>query len=521
VYSENIYFSNNHPAIDEEITVFSEIRYWATNTDLPAVDVPVNIYVTDPGTPRIKIGSTTIDKMSVGSPDFGSRYVYATWKNRAESIYLVEVEIDPSFVEENMLNNAATRAIIVGQMQSHQGAISGQVINSWGSGIGNVILKVSMADGTSLGSTVTDPAGFYLVDNVPLGDTRVSIETPNGYQPDAVTKTTTVADSSVSAVDFLLTQKATSPTDTTPPVLSLPAAITAEATSSTGTTVTYSASSIDAVDGAVTPTCTPVSGGTFALGTTSVNCSSTDKAGNTASGSFSITVRDTTPPTLVCPAGVSVVQGQQPNLGIPIASDIVDKAPTLINNAPANYPVGLTAVIWTATDFAGNSASCTQQVTVSPSVVNQPPVANAGPDQTVRQGSLVTLTGSGSDPDNGPSPLRFNWLKTGGSNVTLNGAGTARPTFTPSTNGSYTFQLVVNDGADDSAPDEVRITVPLLCDIDLDGDVDRNDSSLITAARNQSAVPGDLRDYDGDGTVTVNDARSCVLKCTRSSCATQ
>ena len=521
LFSENIYFSKNHPALNEEITIFAEIRYWAASTDLFAEDVPVNIFVTYPGSPRIKIGSTLIDQMSAGSPDFGSRYVFATWKNQAEGLYLVEVEIDPGYAEENMLNNAATRAIIAGQLQSQQGAISGQVTDSWGNGISNVILHVSETNGTPLGNTVTDPSGFYLVENVPVGETQVRIETPSSYQPDAVTKSAMVADSSVSNVDFLLTQQAAPPVDTAPPVLSLPADITTEATSPTGALVTYSASATDGVDGAVTPSCTPVSGGTFALGLTGVTCTATDQAGNAASGSFNVTVRDTIPPVLVCPADVSIVQGQQPNLGTPEVSDTVDTALTLVNNAPANFPVGATSVIWSATDDAGNQASCTQQVTVSPLLVNLPPVADAGPDRTVRQGSLVTLTGSGSDPDNGPSPLTFLWLQTGGGNATLNGGGTARPTFTASTSGSYTFQLVVNDGEDNSAPDEVQITVPLLCDIDLDSDVDRNDINLITAARNQSAGLNDLRDFDANGTVTVNDARSCVLKCTRANCAIQ
>lgn len=521
VFSENIYFSKNHPVLNEEITIFAEIRFWATNTDLLAENVPINIYVTYPGTPSIKIGTTLIDKISVGSPDFGSRYVYATWKNRAEGIYLVEMEIDPSFVEDNQLNNAATRAIIVGQLQSQQGAISGQVTDSWGNGIGNVILQVSEADGTPLGSTATDQAGFYLVDNVPLGEMRVQIETPNGYQPDAETKTTLVADSLVSAVNFLLTQQAAPPEDTVPPVLSLPVAITEEATGPTGEMVTYTASATDVVDGAITPTCTPVSGSIFALGSTSVTCSAADRAGNTASGSFNVTVQDTTPPTLVCPANIGVIEGQQAVLGTPDVSDIVDSALTLTNNAPANFPVGTTAVIWSVTDDAGNQASCTQLVTVSPMPVNQPPDADAGPDRTVRQGSLVTLSGSGSDPDNGPSALTFAWSQTEGVAVTLSGAAMEQPTFTPPTNGSYTFSLVVNDGAENSAADTVQISVPMLCDIDLDSDVDRNDINLITAARNKPATPNDLRDYDGNGTVTVSDARSCVLKCTRSSCATQ
>jgi len=61
----------------------------------------------------------------------------------------------------------------------------------------------------------------------------------------------------------------------------------------------------------------------------------------------------------------------------------------------------------------------------------------------------------------------------------------------------------------------------LRCDIDEDGDVDRNDISLITAARNQPASgPDDPRDNDGSGTIDVNDARQCVLLCTLPRCAT-
>ncbi|MGY6274995.1 CARDB domain-containing protein [Methylomonas sp. MgM2] len=518
VFSENIHFSKNHPAKDEEITIFAEINYWATNTDLIAEDVPVNIYVTYPGNPSLKIGEALIKQMSVGSPDFGSRYVYATWRNRDEGIHLVEVEIDPSFVEENQFNNAATRAIIVGKLQAMQGAIAGQVTDAWGNGIGNVIIDVTEVGGASLANTTTDPAGFYLIGYVPLGAMIVHIEKPTGYQADAENKATEVVDSAVSTVNFMLTTQAV-PADNTPPVLSLPADIIAEATGPDGAIVTFSATANDVVDGPITPTCMPVSGDMFALGSTNVSCSATDKAGNTANGSFNVTVRDTMSPVLVCPADVSVMQGQQPVLGTPSVLDSVDPSPQLSNNAPANFSTGNTAVIWSATDASGNQASCAQQVTVSPVAANLPPVANAGLDQTVRQGSLVTLNGNGIDPDNGPSSLAFVWSQTGGSAVTLNGQGMAQPTFKPSSDGVYIFQLIVNDGADDSAPDEVQINVPLLCDIDQDGDVDRNDTSLITAARNQPALPGDLRDYDDDGIITVNDARACVLKCTRNRCA--
>lgn len=174
-------------------------------------------------------------------------------------------------------------------------------------------------------------------------------------------------------------------------------------------------------------------------------------------------------------------------------------------------------VIDYAYDAAGNRTS--QKVTVP----NQPPIANAGPDQTVRPGSLVTLNGSGSsDPDNGPSPLSFAWSKIAGPAVTLTGATTAKPTFTPNTAGSYKFNLVVKDGASDSAPDSVTITVPKLGDIDGDGDVDKNDLKLIRAARKTPANgPNDLRDINGDGKITSLDVRLAKRLCTRRGCANE
>ncbi|WP_190303145.1 MULTISPECIES: DUF11 domain-containing protein [Methylomonas] len=60
-----------------------------------------------------------------------------------------------------------------------------------------------------------------------------------------------------------------------------------------------------------------------------------------------------------------------------------------------------------------------------------------------------------------------------------------------------------------------------VCDVDGDGDVDRNDISAIFAARGTRIPSGtdDPRDADGDGLITVNDSRQCVLQCTLSKCA--
>ena len=86
--------------------------------------------------------------------------------------------------------------------------------------------------------------------------------------------------------------------DTTPPVLSIPSAMTVEASSSAGATVSFTATAHDVVDGTVAVTCTPPSGSTFALGTTNTACSATDARGNAASGSFDVSVVDTTPPAI-------------------------------------------------------------------------------------------------------------------------------------------------------------------------------------------------------------------------------
>ena len=87
--------------------------------------------------------------------------------------------------------------------------------------------------------------------------------------------------------------------DTTAPILTLPDDITTEATSAAGAEVNYLTSATDLVDTDVAVQCTPASGDTFALGTTTVSCSATDDSGNTATGTFDVTVVDSTPPLIL------------------------------------------------------------------------------------------------------------------------------------------------------------------------------------------------------------------------------
>lgn len=86
--------------------------------------------------------------------------------------------------------------------------------------------------------------------------------------------------------------------DGTPPALALPADLVLEATSATGAVATFSATANDDVDGNVPVALTPASGSVFPFGVTTVNATASDAAGNTASGSFHVTVQDSLAPVV-------------------------------------------------------------------------------------------------------------------------------------------------------------------------------------------------------------------------------
>ncbi|MCA1695186.1 MAG: HYR domain-containing protein [Actinobacteria bacterium] len=158
------------------------------------------------------------------------------------------------------------------------------------------------------------------------------------------------------------------PVVNTPPTVVVPANRTVEGNTTGGANVAFSASASDAQDGTLVPTCTPASGSLFGLGTTTVTCSATDHGPGTpltTTAQFDVTVRDTTPPTVDCPAPVNQRVGSTVSLGTARAVDIVDAHPVVTNDAPASFGPGATTVIWKARDASGNAASCTQMVTLT------------------------------------------------------------------------------------------------------------------------------------------------------------
>ena len=127
----------------------------------------------------------------------------------------------------------------------------------------------------------------------------------------------------------------------------------------------------------------------------------------------------------------------------------------------------------TPNDGTDNGPTGSDQVTI----LNSPPVARAGSDQTVVVNTPVTLNGSASsDPDG--DPLTYLWAQIAGASVTLSDSTAIKPTFTPTVLGTYTFELVVNDGSTTDSDDvSVSVTeVPALV-----MHIDRIDMSLVQA----------------------------------------
>ena len=149
--------------------------------------------------------------------------------------------------------------------------------------------------------------------------------------------------------------------DLTPP--SLPGDKTVQATSPLGTAVTFSAT--DNFDPSPGLSCSPPSGSLFDLGPpASVDCTATDAAGNHSSGSFTVTVVDTTRPVL-SPHAKKIVKVQDSvseavvEYNLPLATDNGDPAP-VVSCTPSSgsiFKLGSTTVTCSAVDASGNHSA--------------------------------------------------------------------------------------------------------------------------------------------------------------------
>ncbi len=127
--------------------------------------------------------------------------------------------------------------------------------------------------------------------------------------------------------------------------------------------------------------------------------------------------------------------------------------------------------------------------------INIDPIADAGSDQSVTSGAVVTLNGAASTDANGDS-LTYSWsflVRPFGSTATLTNVSSASPSFTADVVGSYVIGLIVNDGTISSLQSSVNVTVtaptPTSFSISLSlngyntsGLILRNNTELVTPA---------------------------------------
>lgn len=212
--------------------------------------------------------------------------------------------------------------------------------------------------GNPIGATCTPPGAtgsgdFDVTANFPLGDT-------------SVTCTTTAPDYSTTITVHVV--------DTTAPSLPQPPGITTSTMDPAGTAVNWDPiTATDIVDGSLTAVCSPTSGSTFTVGTTTVTCTATDSHGNSAQKQFTVTVtlNDAQAPTFTTVPGSQTVEatgagGAAVTYATPTATDNSGLPPSISCDQASGslFPLGATTVTCTATDGAGNAATATFTITV-------------------------------------------------------------------------------------------------------------------------------------------------------------
>ncbi|MCB2148048.1 MAG: PKD domain-containing protein [Deltaproteobacteria bacterium] len=147
----------------------------------------------------------------------------------------------------------------------------------------------------------------------------------------------------------------------------------------------------------------------------------------------------------------------------------------------------------------GLESADSQEVSYTPAavVLNQAPTAVAGQNQSVDEGTSVTLDGSGSGDTDG-TIVGYQWVQTGGAGISLNNAASAQASFTAPVvgidGGTLTFSLTVTDDDGSSSASTTTVSVLKSSSTDVDGD---NVPDVLDLFPND---PTEWADNDSDGT---------------------
>ena len=212
------------------------------------------------------------------------------------------------------------------------------------------------------GNFVTDiELGLAIIDDI-IEVNTVTNDAPDSFPLGETTVTWTATDSSG---NFAISTQTVSVVDTTAPSITAPNAIQVEATGIEGNLADIGIST--ASDSVEIISITNDAPDSFPLGETTVTWTATDSSGNFAISTQTVSVVDTTAPTLTIPENIIVDSFTLEKLvviGEAYAFDSVDTLPILTNDAPEEFPLGNTVVTWSVIDQFGNSTTLEQTVSV-------------------------------------------------------------------------------------------------------------------------------------------------------------
>ena len=214
----------------------------------------------------------------------------------------------------------------------------------------------------------------------------------------------------------------------------------------------------------------------------------------------------------VTPTAVKAAQADVGTVlnGVVDTSPLVDFLATPLKAATQGNPAGGDAQdrLLDALRVKINAARLTQVVTALAKITNTdaikqviadiaaaPPVAQAGPAQSVMTGTVVTLDGSASSADAGRT-LSYAWTlqsRPAGSTASLSSPTSARPTFTADVAGTYVASVIVNDGKVSSNAAAVSITASVA-----------NAAPVAHAGYAQNVLSGSVVELDGSASSDAN-----------------
>ena len=151
-----------------------------------------------------------------------------------------------------------------------------------------------------------------------------------------------------------------------------------------------------------------------------------------------------------------------------------------------------------AFDTEGFESENSNEVCHDPMVIpNQPPTADAGPNQTVSEGQAVLMSGANStDPDDGIASYR--WVQIGGPAVNLSDPDVKQPTFTAPDVGpegaALTFELTVLDHNGNQGKDACAVNVTW-----------QNEPPLANAGPDRAVDEGNVVALDGSFSLDIDD----------------